>query len=674
MKHNDLFKGLQFLVISGKRNSQDKLHMQPRGIIGASALATLKPEKERPELLFAPFPMTVDDAMPSIARAGDGGCLVWTDVDHSLTREQRGLAEELGAWLLASGTPGRRQVFIRLDSATPAHHVEALNRALCEKLGGDPSKISRAAIMRLAGGFNTKGGERRRARFVHQSERVWSAPELAQKLGTELPDTDTRDTVSEMPTGPLKPEEPAKRNRRAEWALDTANSKYESGNQTNRDGVLWGLYKDLARPVSQKVKGVSGAGVTDGSHLLWYALRCEAAKHDANWVAADVKRFLRSKEYAAFTEAAEAETAGVRDEPAVTSADDEPVKQEKEVKPRRRKSRFLTRQELRERPEPKWLIERLLPEYGIGQLFGPTYGGKTYAAIDLAMRLCTGMSHWIGHTVHVKGPVFYVLMEGGFDFAKRLDAWELKYGRTSDELYVMVEEELNLNDPESLEQLAQDITAVSSTPRLLVIDTQSLAIQGVDENDNTGMNEVMQKLKRLSKLLGCFVLLVHHTGHANEERGRGASSQPAALDVIIRVNGSESKGRKIAAPKVKAAREIGDLDFRLEEQKNKWPAFVEMTGAEVVEKLMTNEDKIVRYLQWNGPASPPQIAEGLGDTIADSTVRNACAAMADPNKCMKGETPRLVVVKSVGRSKFYDVPQDQKVPMPELGSHDSPET
>ncbi|MGY0070213.1 DUF3987 domain-containing protein [Streptomyces sp. QTS137] len=314
MKHNDLFKGLQFLVISGKRNSQDKLHMQPRGIIGASALATLKPEKERPELLFAPFPMTVDDAMPSIARAGDGGCLVWTDVDHSLTREQKGLAEELGAWLLASGTPGRRQVFIRLDSATPAHHVEALNRALCEKLDGDTSKISRAAIMRLEGGFNTKGGERRRARFVHQSERVWSAPELARKLGTELPDTDTRDTVSEMPTGPLKPEEPAKRNRRAEWALDTANSKYESGNQTNRDGVLWGLYKDLARPVSQKVKGIAGAGVTDGGHLLWYALRCEAAKHDASWVAGDVKRFLRSKEYVVFTEAAEAETAGVEED------------------------------------------------------------------------------------------------------------------------------------------------------------------------------------------------------------------------------------------------------------------------------------------------------------------------------------------------------------------------
>ncbi|MGW0750279.1 DUF3987 domain-containing protein [Streptomyces sp. NPDC002587] len=287
----------------------------------------VKPLGDRPELLFAPFPMTEGEQMPSIARAGEGGYLVWCDVDHRLNWDQQELIERLDAWLLESGTPGRRQVFIRLDSATPAHHVEALNRALCVPLKGDPSKVVRSAIMRLPGSFNTKGGKSRVARIVRESERVWSAPELAQRLGAELPDTDTHaHTMSprRASSGALRALEPSKPNNRAERALRAANSRFESGNQSDRDGVLWGLYKDLAR--SHVVKGVPGPGVTEGGHILWYALRCEAAKHDDRWVAGDVARFLVSHDYAGLMEQAEGDKAGVPHQPESVGAgvSDEP--------------------------------------------------------------------------------------------------------------------------------------------------------------------------------------------------------------------------------------------------------------------------------------------------------------------------------------------------------------
>ncbi|MEU2434035.1 AAA family ATPase [Streptomyces sp. NPDC007861] len=642
MKRTDPFAGLQFLVIDGKRNSQDKLRFQPRGLSGLTAL---EPDSDRPELLFAPFPMTEPDAMPSIARAGDGGWLVWCDVDHPFTGNQFDVATDLGASLVSSGTPGHHQVWIKLDRATPAHHVEALNRALCEELGGDQSKVSRAAIMRVPGSLNTKGGKRRVARFQLRSDRVWSAPELASALGTELPDTDTHTrsvAVSEAPTAIRNGDA---RYGRVRHLIRTANQRFAAGTYKSRHGLVYWLGASCIE-----------AGVEDPSELLWVMEQCDAAVSKASEegkpLSHHVGLILKKAAKPGAAKPELEERAGLRDEPAVSSADDMAVKRER--KPRRPKSRFLSRHELAQRPEPQWLVEKLIPEYGIGQLFGPTYGGKTYAAIDLVMRITTGMGHWIGHTITMQGPVFYVLMEGGFDFGKRLDAWELKYGRTSDELYVMVEEELNLADAESLEQLAEDITAISSTPRLLVIDTQSLAISGVEENDNTGMNEVMQKLKRLSKALGCFVLLVHHTGYATEDRGRGASAQPAALDTIIRIKGSDKDGRKIAVPKVKAAKEILDRDFRLEQQRNGWPAFVELSVADALIQNMSNEDKILDYLKWNGPLTPPQIAEAI-DGIADSTARNACAAMADPSKCPPGEKPKLVIVHVKGRSKFYDV-------------------
>ncbi len=266
MKSTDPFAGLQFLVISGKRNSQDKLLLQPMGIFSGDQFGSIKPEADRPELLFAPFPMTDGDAMPSIARAGDGGWHVWCDVDHAFSGEDFDLVHDLGASLISSGTPGHYQVWVNLDRATPPHHVEALNRALCEWLDGDQSKISRAAIMRVPGSLNTKGGKRRRARFQLRSDRVWSAPELASALGTELPDTDTHSrsvAVSETPTAILR-DDP--RYGRIRTLIRKANGRFEAGTYRNRHSLMYGI-------------GLScfEAGVEDPAELLWVLEQCEAA-------------------------------------------------------------------------------------------------------------------------------------------------------------------------------------------------------------------------------------------------------------------------------------------------------------------------------------------------------------------------------------------------------------
>lgn len=59
-------------------------------------------------------------------------------------------------------------------------------------------------------------------------------------------------------------------------------------------------------------------------------------------------------------------------------------------------SRLLTMRELRQRPKPRWLIEDVLPEEGIGSIFGPTYSGKTFVGIDLALSVANGLSYWHG--------------------------------------------------------------------------------------------------------------------------------------------------------------------------------------------------------------------------------------------------------------------------------------
>ncbi|MCX4800578.1 helicase RepA family protein [Streptomyces sp. NBC_01214] len=655
--YGNKYANLKFTVVLATRLANGELDWKNRRVLllamNRATLSKLISYSDEPgtEVFYTPVPRTAKGD-PSVDNSGDGYS-IYADVDKRvLDAAVRNWLRMNGFSLIRSGgvvvgEDGQKyprfHVHLGLSSSTPPREVEELNAALAAKLGAD-SKTSSAALLRVPGTRNWKpenigaNGRGALVAVASLSYRSLSVSELHQALGTDASSTSAPVRTQSKHEAPTEPVKTSRRERggRVNATLTGFNGMYKEGTRTNRHGLLMGLVKDCIRAgltleqtwgVAEELDAAQDKAAEEGTTVLSQVIKAWNST-PAEQVRAELATADSVAERLAGTQAAE---------------------------PKRSTSRFLTRQQLRERPEPRWLIERLLPEYGVGQLFGPSYGGKTYAAVDLSMRLCTGMDDWIGQKINGKGSVFYVLMEGGFDFAKRLDAWEMKYGRTSDELSVMVEEELNLADPDSVEALAADVEATSSTPALLVIDTQSLAVRGVDENDNTGMNEVMQSLKALSKRLNCFILLVHHTGHENGDRARGASSQPAALDVIIRIRSSEDKGRHIDVTKVKAGREIKAVEFRLEEQRNGAPAFTVMTAAESVAAHLSNEDRIVAYIRENatdGPVHPNDIAKALG--LGESTVRAHCGTLADEAKCMKGQRPPLVVHK-IRRQVLYAV-------------------
>lgn len=76
------------------------------------------------------------------------------------------------------------------------HRLVALLRALCRVFAGDPSVCDLARIMRLPGTHNTKYGEPRLVRIVHQSERRYSLSDLRDWLSWQ------RELVGE-PTDPF---------------------------------------------------------------------------------------------------------------------------------------------------------------------------------------------------------------------------------------------------------------------------------------------------------------------------------------------------------------------------------------------------------------------------------------------------------------------------------------
>src|SRR5207244_2735924 len=50
------------------------------------------------------------------------------------------------------------------------------------------------------------------------------------------------------------------------------------------------------------------------------------------------------------------------------------------------------------RPAPRWLVDNYLVAETISVLFGPSGGGKTFVALDLALAIATGHP-WLGEPV-----------------------------------------------------------------------------------------------------------------------------------------------------------------------------------------------------------------------------------------------------------------------------------
>lgn len=271
-------------------------------------------------------------------------------------------------------------------------------------------------------------------------------------------------------------------------------------------------------------------------------------------------------------------------------------------------TRLHTNADRLRRPPMEWNIEGILPPTGLCQIYGETGKGKSFVAIDLALRIANGMKDWYGYAINKSGPVVYVFMEGVHDQQARIDAWLIAHpGTSADQLYTLDEEAFTLGDPKSTGELLLDIKLAEIEPVLLVIDTQALASGGIEENDNGEMGRVLAFLKRWSFSRGYPILTVHHTGKDVSRGARGASAWKAGLDLEIHVRDEEIK-----ATKVKGGPSTPYMGFKLTlSGKSAWakPAF----GSDGLRELGISQN-ILDYLRAN-PAqlTMKQVLEHFGN-------------------------------------------------------------
>ena len=198
-------------------------------------------------------------------------------------------------------------------------------------------------------------------------------------------------------------------------------------------------------------------------------------------------------------------------------------------------------------------------------LFGEPGCGKSFLAVDIGLSVETGTPF---HGREVKrGVVLFIAGEGHNGLARRFAAWSKANGvPQADALLFKSKSAAQFLDTESANAVAdavEELAQQHGAPALIIIDTLARNFGGGDENSTADMSAFVAAIDDLkARFPGCAVLIVHHSGHADRQRARGAMALKGALDCEYRVEKANGTVRLINT-KMKDAEPPCVLAFKL---------------------------------------------------------------------------------------------------------------
>ena len=208
-------------------------------------------------------------------------------------------------------------------------------------------------------------------------------------------------------------------------------------------------------------------------------------------------------------------------------------------------------------------VEGLLIHGQMSVIYGPPNVGKSFFALDLALKVASG-EPCHGRDVE-QGAVLYIALEG--NPSNRIEAYKQQNDISDDIPFRVVTSNIDLKDEASALDIidtCHQIQLDTSFPVAhIVIDTLSRALCG-DDNSPLDMGALIHNVDTIRRETGAHVMLVHHSGKDQARGSRGHSSLPAAIDTEIQVSRSED-GTIVA--RVQQQRDLpceGEIAFALE--------------------------------------------------------------------------------------------------------------
>jgi putative DNA primase/helicase len=190
-----------------------------------------------------------------------------------------------------------------------------------------------------------------------------------------------------------------------------------------------------------------------------------------------------------------------------------------------------------------WLVEGVIQAGANGFFVAQPKGGKSWAAIDLAISLARGIP-WMDFKVTRNIRTALVSREDN----PALTAWRLRHlnaaksggnGEYVDNLYVNSRQqspELMLDNTEQLVELMGAMEQFK--PEFVIFDVFNV-MHAADENDNSEMRAVLKQLSLIQAKTGCAIGVVHHFNKGEgsiTQRIRGASAIAGWAEWIIAIS------------------------------------------------------------------------------------------------------------------------------------------
>ena len=296
---------------------------------------------------------------------------------------------------------------------------------------------------------------------------------------------------------------------------------------------------------------------------------------------------------------------------------------------------FLTTDYLADRVAQPHLVQDHIPSVGIGQLYGQSSAGKTIAVVDLALSICAGLPTWQGLPLNTKGPshVLYVAAEGGQPFWDMVQAWKVKHPGADTRGFLVwdagIGQTLSIGTTSEvapglfgLEALKDKIKRAGVDLSMAVFDPQANILSGVDENSNVDMVAALKPIQDWATEGQFLALLVHHEGKKDSGSGRGASSQKAMMDLLIKLTRNATGTRTLSFEKVKGSKDPDKkLNYTIETVLFEGgsgsggvatPEGAQLTIAERAERLGILDENRVRNAIQEGSTSATLIATSTG--------------------------------------------------------------
>ena len=221
-----------------------------------------------------------------------------------------------------------------------------------------------------------------------------------------------------------------------------------------------------------------------------------------------------------------------------------------------------------------WLVEGVIERGANGFFSAVPKGGKSWAAVDLAISLALG-ADWLGFRVPEAVRVALISREDN----PSLTAWRIRKlfaGKPCPapslieiNLYVNSRRECPELMPDNRQQMAEVMTALNTLrPRFAIFDVFNV-LHCADENDNQEMRAVLRQLSAIQAEVGCGIGVVHHYNKSDQgsmtQRLRGSSAIAGWAEWLIGISMAEeeTKTRRMEF-ELKAAEPPDPIYYRIE--------------------------------------------------------------------------------------------------------------